>query len=234
MLKITYILFVMLSILFLYLAPPEQDDFISEITKRFQRFMQVFPREKVYVQLNKTIFKPKELLWFKAYVVESLQHKPSDLSKDLTIKLIDETGQVVFKDRYSIKNGFAQGNIKLSKLMKEGIYTLVGYSNWMQNGSEEDVFHQQITLVNSILPKFFMNVDLNDSLYHSNDSVRAAISVWTREKQPIKNLKINYEILLADVILKKGNQKTNKNGFTQVQITIPQHIEHQLIVFKLE
>jgi len=224
----------MLSFLFLYLAPQEQDEFISEITKKFQRFNQVFPREKVYVQLNKIIFKPKELLWFKAYIVESLQHKPSDRSKDFTIKLIDETGQVVFKDRYSIKNGLAQGTVKLSKSLKEGIYTLVGYSNWMQNGSEHDVFHQQITIVNSILPKFFMNVDLNDSLYHSNDSVRAKISVWTRKKQPIKNLKINYEIRMTDEIVKKGNQKTNKNGLTQIQFTIPQHIEHQLIVLKLE
>ena len=234
MLKLTNSFIVMLSFLFLNLAPQEQDNFISEITKKFQRFSRVVPREKVYVQLNKTIFKPNELLWFKAYIVESLQHKPSDISKDINIKLIDETGQVVFKDRYSIKNGFAQGTVKLSKSMKEGIYTVVGYSNWMQNGSEQDVFHQQITLVNSILPKFFMNVDLNDSLYYSNDSVRAAISVWTRKKQPIKNLKINYEIRVADEILKKGNQKTNKNGFAQVQFTIPQRIEHQLIVLKLE
>ncbi len=233
MLKNRNSIIILISFLFLNFAPQKQDKFISEITTKFQQYNQMFPREKVYLQLNKTIFKPKQLLWFKAYIVESLDNKPSDISKDLTVKLIDETGEVVFNDRYSIKNGFVQGNVKISKSMKEGIYTLVSYSNWMQNGSEYDVFSQSIIVVNSILPEFFMNVDFDAAFYQQKDSVSASIQAWTRKKQPIKNLKIEYEIQTADKIVKKGEQKTDKNGFTRIQFSLPQQANNRLIVLKL-
>lgn len=234
MFKIKIWLVLILSVSFLHLAPQEQDEFISKLTTNFQRYHETSQREKVYVQLNKTVFKPKEALWFKAYVVESLQHKPSDLSSDLTLKLLDESGRIVHKDRYAIKRGFAQGSFKIPKSMNEGIYTLVAYSNWMQNDEEKDLFHQRISIVNSLLPKFFINVELNESLYQSNDVVNAAIQIRTRKQKPVKNLEIEYEILLTNEILKKGKQETDKDGSTQIQFTLPQDLNNRFIVLKLK
>ena len=96
------------SVLFLPFASADSQS-IHELVQKLNLYNNRFPAEKVYLQLNKSVFKPGEDLWFKAYVVESMQHMPSSLSTDLTVKLIDENGEDIFRDRFKIKKGAVSG-----------------------------------------------------------------------------------------------------------------------------
>ena len=71
--NIKVILTILLSALALHASPGSNPELMTDLTQRFRYYNQIFPREKVYIHLNKTVFKPQDVLWFKAYIVEALQ-----------------------------------------------------------------------------------------------------------------------------------------------------------------
>lgn len=230
--KLKYLMFVLLSASFLHFAPADSL-FLDELIRKSHLYNQNFPQERVHLHLNKTVFKPGEDLWFKAYIVESIQHYPSSQSADLSVKLIDENGHDVYKNLFNIKKGVVRENFRIPNNLKEGIYRLAAYTNWMQNGSVADVFSQKIIVVNSFLPRFFIHIELDDSLYDSNDSVQAKIKVRSRDGKNINNLKIKYAAKIDNNTIKKGAVKTGEQGAAQIQFTIPNRITHHLITLNL-
>jgi len=207
---------------------------IHELVQKLNLYSNRFPAEKVYLQLNKSVLKPGEDLWFKACVVESMQHIPSSLSSDLTVKLLDENSEDVFRDRFKINKGMVSGVLTIPGSLEEGIYVLVAYTNLMQNGSAEDVFRQELFVVNSVLPSFFIHVELNDSLYHPKDHVRAKIKMRSREGEPIKNLKLEFAAKMLDKTFKKGEQKTDGEGIAQIEYALPEDIAQHLITLNIK
>lgn len=221
------------SVLFLHFALADSLS-IHELVQKLNLYNDRFPMEKVYLQLNKSVFKPGEDLWFKAYVVGSMQHMPSSLSTDLTVELIEKNGEDVFRDRFRIKKGVVSGVLRMPRSLEEGIYVLVAYTNWMQNGSAEDVFSQEVFVVNSVLPSFFIDIELNDSLYHRKDHVRAKIKMRSREGEPIKKLKLEFAAKIRDKTFKKGKQKTDGEGVAQIEYVLPEDIAQHLITLNIK
>jgi len=221
------------SVLFLPLASADSQS-IHELVQKLNLYNNRFPAEKVYLQLNKSVFKPGEDLWFKAYVVESMQHMPSSLSTDLTVKLIDENGEDIFRDRFKIKKGAVSGVLTMPGSLEEGIYVLVAYTNWMQNGFAEDVFNQEVFVVNSVLPSFFIHVELNDSLYNPKDDVLAKIKVRSREGESIKKLELEFVAKMRDKTFKKGKQKTDGEGVAQMEYQLPGDIAQHIITLNIK
>ncbi len=221
------------SVLFLPFASADSQS-IHELVQKLNLYNNRFPTEKVYLQLNKSVLKPGEDLWFKACVVESIQHIPSSLSSDLTVKLLDENSEDVFRDRFKINRGMVSGVLTMPGSLEEGIYVLVAYTNLMQNGSAEDVFSQEVFVVNSVLPSFFIHVELNDSLYHPKDHVRAKIKMRSREGEPIKNLKLEFAAKMRDKTFKKGKQKTDGEGVEQIEYALPEDIAQHLIILNIK
>jgi len=221
--KLKCFLVVCVSALFLHLTPADSL-FLQKLEQKLNLYNRKFPQEKVYLQLNKSVFKPNEHLWFKAYVVESITHLPSSLSADLTIKLINKDGEDVFKKRFKIKKGIVTKSFRIPKSLEEGIYTLVAYTNWMQNGAAEDVFKQDLFVVNSALPAFFIQADLNDSLYQPKEEVGAKIRIWSQDGAPVTNLEFEFAAKIGDKTFRQGKQKTDREGVALIQVTLPEDL----------
>ncbi|MFQ5708975.1 MAG: hypothetical protein ACE5HO_16070 [bacterium] len=221
------------SVLFLNFAPKDNLS-IYELVQKLNLYNNRFPTEKVYLQLNKSVFKPGEDIWFKAYVVESTKHLPSFLSTDLTVKLIDENGEDILRERFKIKKGAVNGVLAIPGFLEEGIYVLVAYTNWMQNGSAEDVFSQELFVVNSVLPSFFIHVESNDSFYHPKDHVRARIKMRSREGESIRELEFEFTVRSGTRAFKKGKQETDEKGIAQIEFPLPEDMAQHLITLNIK
>ncbi len=231
--NLKYFLVVCVSALFLHISPADSV-FLQKLAQKLSLYNQKFPQEKVYLQLNKSVFKPKEHLWFKAYVVESTTHLPSSLSADLTIKLIDEDGADVFKKRFKIKKGIVTKDFRIPKSLEKGMYSLVAYTNWMQNGAAEDVFKQDLFVVNSALPAFFIQADLSDSLYQPKVEVGVKIRIGSQDGAPVKNLEFEFAAKMGDKIFKQGKQKTDREGVALIQVTLPEDLMQHPVTLNIK
>ncbi len=115
--------------------------------------MQVNPRlkEKVYVHTNKTSYFPDDIIWFKAYVGDSL-NQPSLQTQVLEVKLFDGEGAQVFDRTVAILSGTGHGQIALNDAIAPGTYYLQARTNYMRNFGEDHHYLQKITILGQELP----------------------------------------------------------------------------------
>ncbi|PKP40386.1 MAG: hypothetical protein CVT96_09060, partial [Bacteroidetes bacterium HGW-Bacteroidetes-13] len=72
-----------------------------------------YPREKIVVQLNKTVFLSGESVWFQAYLIEPKTGKPSNISANVYAGIFDENGKLIKHKLLFAENGIAGGSFAI-------------------------------------------------------------------------------------------------------------------------
>jgi len=106
-------------------------------------------KEKVYVHTNKTSYFPDDVIWFKAYVGDSINY-PSVRTKILEVRLFDDNGNQMFARDISISEGTGSGQFELSDSFAPGTYYLQARTNYMRNFGEVYQYLQEITILGQI------------------------------------------------------------------------------------
>lgn len=116
--------------------------------------MQKNPRlkEKVYIHTNKTSYFPDDVIWFKAYVGDSINY-PSVRTHKLNVNLIDLEGKVIFSRKILIEDGVGSGQLELNEAIASGMYYLQARTNYMRNFSDDYQYLQEIKILGQRLPK---------------------------------------------------------------------------------
>ncbi len=97
--------------------------------------------EKVYLQLDKTVYTSNETIWFKAIVTSASNHIPTDLSGVLYVELIDPYETIIDKRLLKLNNGLAEGSFSLQNY-KSGQYLIRAYTKWNLNFGQDFIFNQ--------------------------------------------------------------------------------------------
>lgn len=86
--------------------------------------------ECVYLQTSKGIYETGEDMWFKAYQFDAQSFGLSDRSKTLYLQMVDSKDSVVWREKYPIGNGIADGHVYVDEKLPEGDYSLEGYTRY--------------------------------------------------------------------------------------------------------
>src|SRR5665213_1528126 len=105
-------------------------------------------QEKIFIHTDRTFYLCGEIIWFKAYLVNSLNNEPLSLSKVLYIEVLDKTSQPVLQEKIAMRNGAGSGSFFLPFSIASGNYELRAYTNWMKNFSPEHYFSKNISIIN--------------------------------------------------------------------------------------
>jgi len=104
-------------------------------------FNKYLPQEKVYLHFDNTGYFKGETIWFKAYVVRTDKSCLSDLSHVLYVELVTPGGDVIDTKKFCIKDGEADGYLKLDdKVLESGFYEVRAYTRYMTNWDNECIF----------------------------------------------------------------------------------------------
>lgn len=131
-----------------------QSDSLSQIGDYILDYYQKVPMEKIHIHTDRSCYASGDTIWFRAYLVDAATNKPCNRSKFVYTELRDDTADTLVV-RYKIKSdstGVFANAIPLPQALKSGDYTLVAYTRWMQNFSEDDFFSKEIQIVNSAEP----------------------------------------------------------------------------------
>ncbi|WP_394970521.1 hypothetical protein [uncultured Croceitalea sp.] len=114
-----------------------------------QRLSQYFNlhREQVYLHLNKSIFVEGETLWFKGYVYDFSQKKPSVATKNIEVGLYDKEGDLVTKALFYGEKGYTRGQFLLDSVFSPGEYYIRATTNWLRNFKEDHDYLQRIKIL---------------------------------------------------------------------------------------
>lgn len=123
-----------------------QNDITNTIIKPLQE--NITYKEKVFLHLNKSIYFTNETLWLTAYVAEDAENKPSIYTSNLTLNLIDSNRNIIKQKTVFIKNGVGVADFVLDKKLTPGKYYIQGFTNYMLNFGNNNVFTQEIEIIN--------------------------------------------------------------------------------------
>ena len=108
-------------------------------------------REKVFIHTNKTIYFSQENIWFTAYVAKDHDNTPSEFTSNLYVNLLNQKGDILESKTIFINNGVGIGDFLITNNYKSGKYHIQGFTNYMKNFGVDNVFTQEIEIVNLAL-----------------------------------------------------------------------------------
>lgn len=104
--------------------------------------------EKIYLQLDNTLYQTGETVWFKAIVSKSFDNSLSDISGIIYVDLIDDKEEVLEKRILKLNEGIADGTFNLQESYKTGKYVIRAYTHWNRNFETDFIFSQPIDVFN--------------------------------------------------------------------------------------
>lgn len=114
-----------------------------------------YPQEKVYLHHDKTFYAIGETLWFKAYLVDAIEHAFLTPSQIVHVELVNPDEKVVQKLTLEIKNGGAAGDMYISPDWAAGNYQLRAYTQYMRNFENPFFYQKEIPIYGTIEKAMF-------------------------------------------------------------------------------
>ncbi|RYD78107.1 MAG: hypothetical protein EOP55_07865 [Sphingobacteriales bacterium] len=131
----------------IFVVASAQENVVSKLLS-YKKILDNNPIEKIHIHTNQPFYMAYDTLWFKAYVINANLNRPSDLSKSLTLDLIDPEGKIVRHIKAKLNVGLADGYLNLSDSLKSGNYTLRAYTNLMRNYGSNFYYQRSLMIKN--------------------------------------------------------------------------------------
>jgi hypothetical protein len=215
-----------------WLAADER--FIIGLAQTMIRYNQDYPMERVYIHLDKQLYKPGEQIWFKAYISSTLSEKYSSLSNDLYIKVFDVFGNELAWKRYPVMNNTATGVIDIPNSVEEGKYILTAFTGWMKNMDVTDVYPFELVISKNAGRQLLINVEFPGKSVSPFKEIKAALYVCTADSQRAAGAAYIYSVNVAGEKIEKGKGRTDDQGKALISFSLPGYEEDKLATLNIE
>lgn len=200
-----------------------ESDFIKTLQKQFSAFYHHAELERIYVQTDKTYYKPGETVWFAAYIRNEKNLLPSSQSDIVHVELLSPKGTTVKHYKMVADKGVAQGDFNLSGF-PGGIYKIKAYTEWQKNEANGLVFEKEITLQNLIMPRLKMKLDFEKKAYGKADEVIARVQLNTNENRALSGTSVKFTVALAGSKFFENTATTDNTGSAQLKFKLPEQL----------
>jgi hypothetical protein len=169
--------------------------------------------ENVFVETDRPDYVAGDTIWFSAFVLDNLHMDTTFLSKILYVDLINADNKLEKHLKLIINNGRTYGDFALKKDMKNGIYRLRAYTQYMRNFQSEYLFEKNITIhqsnINNIIA---VNPAINKTI--NGDSVELYIQTILPAEYKPQQKQLEVFVKLNDTLSVKKifNFKNDLNG----------------------
>ena len=96
-------------------SSPNAEDIFQRYFQQAKIFSSAYPQEKVHLHFDNTSYYAGDTIWFKAYVTQGTENRPTTLSQPLYVELLDQLGHIIDKQIIKTQKGEGQGQFILEK-----------------------------------------------------------------------------------------------------------------------
>ncbi|MFA6401012.1 MAG: hypothetical protein WCX31_05220 [Salinivirgaceae bacterium] len=194
--------------------------FLQTIT-HLDKYNSLTINEQLYIHTNCEVYAPGDTIWFNAYVRNKASLKKTTLSNVLFLLLLDDQGNVIQNEKTIITDSYSNGFLVLSHDIKEQNYWLVGYSSWMKNFQETEVFKKKIRIEKEFKNDNSYSLMFNKDYYQPGDTLKAIVTCYEGGKKVTKNSQFRYKLLGDNNTLEKGTANTLETEDRPLSIILP-------------
>src|SRR5579863_1980912 len=173
-----------------------QTELLKSLVEKFNTFYSNAQQDRLYVQTDKTFYKPGETIWFTAYVRDAQTLKSSENSDIIHVELITSKGTTERHYKIAAKDGAARGDFDLTD-HPGGIYRIKAYTEWQKNEGSAFLFEKEITVQSVVMPRLKMKLDFEKKAYGKADEVVAKLELNTNADRPLAYTTVKFKAQLA-------------------------------------
>lgn len=190
----------------------------NELLLKFQNFHRKFPQEKVYLRSDRSVYAAGDTIWVAASAFSGSDHLPDPNIRTLYAELISPDNIFLYRLKIELKDGNGSVDFPLSPDLKEGVYQLRAYSDWMKNFEEAFLFRKNIFVYNWKESRMQTGVSFN-FLPGEQDSVKAFISLLYLPDDQVSYTNVHY-VFNNGSENRKGVVQTNNRGQCTIKIPV--------------
>ncbi len=194
----------------------------KKISETYRMYNNILPQEKMYVHTDRTLYKPGENIWFKAYPTNA-DNTTSTQSPVVYAELINPRGSVERKLTLVRQNGVFKGDFNINQNAPGGIYKIKVFTNWMKN-SEDPHFEKEITVQGVVLPRLLMKLDFEKDAYGPDDQVTAELDLRSLDDSPLRRKNFEAAIQLGGQSWKTVKGETDGEGHADIKFRLPDEL----------
>ena len=110
-----------------------------------------FPKEKIHIHFDKTIYNPSETIFYKVYLLSGTEL--STLSKNIYLEWYDTTGKMLKQTVAPLFQSTAKGSFELPGNYQGNFVHVKAFTRWMLNDDSDFLYSKDILLNNIVLPQ---------------------------------------------------------------------------------
>lgn len=203
---------------FLGIQAQENPDITGRINQALSDYLETFLPEKVFVQTDKDIYVPSEIIWFSAQVMSRSGHKPVNLSPELTVSIYNASGVFITGDKYLAGDGQVNADIRLPDFLTSGRYYLVAYTPLQMNS--EDIFIRPFYVEQNYEQDARVLLEDPEKVYVAGSDVQVILNVFQANGQPADRYSFGYQVVHAGKTLGEGRARS-EGGKAVIQFRTP-------------
>ncbi|MBN2820996.1 MAG: hypothetical protein JXP36_18630 [Bacteroidales bacterium] len=169
----------------------------NPITSKLIEFTYLTHPEKLFVSTDREIYSAGDTVWFSSWLLNADDISLEPYEKILYIDIIDNVGNTVSQNLFSIDKGRSKGQVDLSSDLSNGYYQFVAYTNFMKNQGGEFLFRKPI-VIQTVLP-----VVSSEEKHNSTDE--GGVSVFSQKETPSKAKKQQTSDIKVSFLPEGGN-----------------------------
>ncbi len=198
------------------------DPFLTKITQQITRYWKHTAPEKVYVQLDRTLYVPGETIWLNAFLRAAKSLRVSERSEVLYVELYSPKSSLIKQLRLHTKDGAAHGDFQLSANAVGGRYKIKAYTQWQKN--EQTYFEKEILVQRSVLPNLKMKLDFDRKAFGPGAEVVATLDLQSLTNKALANHPFEFVVQLQGSNYLKKKAKTDALGKAKVTFSLPKDL----------
>jgi len=192
---------------------------IPKISLQITNYFSVYPRENIFLMTDKSLYKPGETIWFRAFTSKTDNPLVSGESSKLYLSLFDKAGKNITKGTFRMNNGSSSGDLKIPDKLDGDIYFLIAYSS--EQSSLEQVPILKLKIDPQYSNQWVVEASANDSISISGKKNELHVVLSDNSGAAQKNEQLRYEIKNGSESVDKDKVKTDENGKVTIPFTIP-------------
>jgi len=194
---------------------------LDQINHSFTSGSQNTPNERLYLQLDKTLYQPGETIWFAGYLREADDLAEPGISEVVHVNVKDKSGRTIQSMQLLNRNGNVQGDIILDAGIPEGDYEITAYTRWQQNGKSPYMFRRDIRVEQLVRPRVMVDVKYNQKNYAGGDQLKAEAVLYDGHHQAIPHAKGECTVEVDGTRTATIPFTTDENGQTEIDASLP-------------
>jgi hypothetical protein len=208
------------ALLMLNVSAQEGPDILDRITSVLPAWLDAFPLEKVYVQTDKDVYAPGEIIWFRALVSSRTATNYDNLSPELNLNLYDASGKFITGDKFLVNDARVNGDIRLPSVLKKGRYYLVAFTPLQLNPAE--AFVKPFIVDQPYEGEASVILSKPEELYAAGREAQIGLLVNDHAGQPVNRYSFTYSVNHAGKILAEGKLRSAQ-GAASIRLTLPEN-----------